>query len=63
MTQDEFTAWCENVTDNLSALIGIVTKLAEMNQEEYKAIVLRIRSLRDQMNAQERDKEQHHEPA
>ncbi len=55
MTQDEFVDWCENVTDNLSALISIVTKMAEMSPDDYKAIVLRIRSQRDQMNAEERD--------
>lgn len=55
MTQDEINAWCENVSDNLSALISIVTKLADMVPEEYKALVLRIRSIRDQMNAEERD--------
>ena len=59
MNSEEFAAWCENVSDNLAALITIVTDLTEMDPEEYKALVLRIRSQRDQFNAELRDHEQH----
>ena len=59
MNPEEFAAWCENISDNLAALISIVTHLTEMDPEEYKALVLRIRSQRDQFNAELRDREQH----
>ena len=53
--REQEIAWRESVTDNISALIAIVTQAADISQEEYKNIVLRIRSLRDQINAEERD--------
>ena len=53
--REQEIAWCENVSDNLAALITIVTDLTEMDREEYKALVLRIRSQRDQFNAELRD--------